>query len=111
MAFYGDPAWLARMAKGKTAWEQTLTEKNGTWIFEIKPNLGKKTFAPINQNGSQRGGRPIIEFLPRRVKEVQVLEGADLKPVIADNFILVPNPRDRNVSRQYRVVFRAMPIE
>jgi zinc protease len=107
LAFYGDPAWVARMAPQPTAWDQTLTESNGVWTLEIKPNRGAKTFAPINLNGSQRGGRPIVQFLPRRVKDVQVLEGAPFKPVITDDFILVPNPVTCDPARKYRVVFRA----
>jgi zinc protease len=109
VAFYGDPAWMARMAKAQTAWDQMLTEKDGTWTFTIKPNRGAKTFAPININGSQRGGRPIVEFLPKRVKDVQILEGADLQPVITDNFLLVPNPRECDPAKPLRVVFRAAP--
>ncbi|MBN2560404.1 MAG: hypothetical protein JXQ75_05680 [Phycisphaerae bacterium] len=107
VAFYGDPAWVARMAPQPTAWDQTLTENDGIWTLEIKPNRGAKTFAPINTNGSQRGGRPIVQFLPRRVKEVQILEGAEFKPAITDDFILVPNPTFCDPAREYRVVFRA----
>jgi hypothetical protein len=107
LAFYGDPAWVARMAERPRSWEQTLTETNGTWTLEIKPNRGQRTFAPISLNGSQRGGRPIIHFLPCRLHEAHVLEGADLKPVITDNFILVPNPRECDPARKYRVVFQA----
>jgi zinc protease len=109
VAFYGDPAWVARMAKGQTAWDQTLTEREGVWTFEIKPNRGLRTFDPINRNGSQRGGRPIVQFLPRRLKDVQILEGADLKPLITDDFVLVPNPRTCDPARNYRVVFRGTP--
>src|SRR5258708_9749323 len=93
LAFYGDPAWEARMAKGQTGWDQTLKEKGGIWTFEINPNLGAKSFDPVNENGSKRGWRPIMEFLPHRIKEIQVVEGADLNPVITDDFILVPHPR------------------
>lgn len=107
LAFYGDPAWVARMAEQPKAWEQTLTQTNGTWTFEIRPNRGQRTFAPISLNGSQRGGRPIIHFLPRRLREARVIEGADLEPVITDNFILVPNPRECDPARKYRVVFQA----
>jgi zinc protease len=107
VAFYGDPAWVARMAPQPTAWDQTLTEDKGIWTLEIKPNRGAKTFAPINQNGSQRGGRPIVQFLPQRVKVAQIIEGAELKPVITDDFILVPNPVTCDPTRKYRVVFRA----
>ena len=109
VAFYGDPAWQARMAPAPRAWEQTLTEKDGVWTFEIKPARGEKTFAPINQNGSQRGGRPLVAFLPRRIKDATILEGASLNPVVTDNFILVPNPRDCDPAKPYRVVFRAAP--
>ena len=66
---------------------------------------------PINTNGSQRGGRPIVHWLPHRVKDVEILEGAELNPVVADDFILVPNPRRCDPERAYRVVFRARPME
>ena len=111
VAFYGDPAWEARMAKQDCAWDQTLEEKGGVFTFEIKPNRGADTFKPINTNGSQRGGRPIVQFLPRRVRDIRILEGADLAPVIADNFILVPNPGKCDPRRKYRVVFQAAPVE
>ncbi len=110
VAFYGDPAWEARMARAETAWEQTLTEKDGTWTFEIKPNLGEKTFEPVNHNGSQRGGRPIIQFFPGRLKNVRLVDGAELIPVISDNFILVPNPRTCSENSQFRIVFTAEPM-
>ncbi|MCX6903761.1 MAG: hypothetical protein NTW03_09850 [Verrucomicrobia bacterium] len=109
VAFYGDPAWEARMAPGRLAWEQTLVQKNGAYTFEIKPNRGEQTFAPINTNGSQRGGRPIVAFFPQRMKNLRIIEGAELKPVITENFILVPNPRTCDPSRTYRVVLEAAP--
>jgi zinc protease len=111
VAFYGDPAWAARMAKGNAAWEQSLTEKKGIWTFTITPKRGEKTFAPINKNGSQRGGRPIIAYLPKRVKEVQVLAGTELHPVITDDFILVPNPQTCDPAKPYQVVFRAKDLK
>lgn len=109
VAFYGDPAWVARMADGPTAWEQTLAKKTGAevWVFEMKPKRGEKTFEPINKNGSQRGGRPLIAFFPQRLKAAQVLEGAELKPEITDDFILVPNPQACDPAKTYRVVFQA----
>lgn len=111
VAFYGDPAWEARMTKMETAWNQTLTEKDGIWTFEIKPNRGEKTFQPINKNGSQRGGRPIVQYLPQRIAPAQILEGADLHPIITDDFVLVPNPLECQADRVYRVVFRAARLK
>lgn len=107
IAFYGDPAWEARMAKMDTAWDQTLTEQAGLWTFVVTPNRGARTFEPVNRNGSQRGGRPLVQYLPCRIKPAQVLEGAELEPVITDDFLLVPNPGACPPGRQYRVVFRA----
>ena len=109
LAFYGDPAWVARMAKNDLAWDQALSEKDGVWTLEIKPRHGAQSFDPINRNGSQRGGRPIVEYLPHRIRHAQVLEGADLAPVITDDFVLVPNPGPCRPEHPYRVVFRAAP--
>jgi len=109
VAFYGDPAWGARMAPGPLAWDQTLVEKDGEYRFEIRPRRGDRSFQPINRNGSQRGGRPIVHFLPQRIdaRTVELLEGADLEPLVTDNFLLIPNPGDCDPARAYRVVFRA----
>ena len=110
LAFYGDPAWAARMAKNDLAWDQTLTEKEGVWTLEIKPRHGTKSFDPINLNGSQRGGRPIIAYLHHRIQAAKVIEGAELSPVITDDFVLVPNPGTCQPDHAYRVVFRASPL-
>jgi hypothetical protein len=107
VAFYGDPAWEARLASGPKSWEQTLSRQQTLWTFEIRPNLGEKTFEPVNKNGSQRGGRPIIHFLPARIAAARVVEGADLQPVITDDFILVPNPQLCPPGKRYRVLFEA----
>jgi hypothetical protein len=111
LAFYGDPAWEARMATMDTAWEQTLTEKAGVWTLEITPKRGAKSFEPINLNGSQRGGRPIIQFLPRRIKAGEIITGTEFNPLITDNFILVPNPRRRQIDGPIRVAVRAESVD
>lgn len=109
LAFYGDPAWEARMAPAKAAWVQSLVEKDGRYTFEVRPLLGKRSFQPINTNGSQRGGRPIVQFLPHRIdaKSVKVVEGADLEPLVTGNFLLVPLPRSDEPKSSYRVIFTA----
>ena len=110
VAFYGDPAWQARMASGPLAWKQTLTEEAGRFTFVIEPQRGEKTFQPINTNGAQRGGRPIVAFLPHRVRDVEILDGAELKPVITDDFLLIPNPRVCDPTRAYKVAFKAARV-
>jgi hypothetical protein len=111
VAFYGDPAWEARMAEHPKAWDQSLTLSDGRYTLDIVPRRGEATFKPINTNGSQRGGRPIVQFLPHRVEGVEVVEGSDLKPVVADDFVLVPNPGVCDPNKVYRVSFRAKKVD
>jgi zinc protease len=110
VAFYGDPAWGARMAEGALNYGQELSETDGVFTFEITPLRGKKSFAPVNTNGVQRGGRPFVAFLPNRMKNIRIIEGADLNPVITDDFILVPNAGPTDSTTPLRVRFRAEPI-
>jgi zinc protease len=113
LAFYGDPAWEARMAPAQAAWEQKLTVADGRYQLDVRPLRGEKSFEAVNTNGSQRGGRPIVQFLPERIdpKSVHVEEGADLKPEIRGRFLLVPLPEKCDPARTYRVVFRAKDRE
>ncbi len=108
VAFYGDPAWVARMADGPLGWEQALSETDGLWTFTVQPTRGEGSFRPVNLNGSQRGGRPFIQFLPHRIQNVRVIAGAEWEPVVTDDFILVPRPSDP--ARPVRVLFRAQRI-
>jgi zinc protease len=110
LAFYGDPKWEARMADRPKAWDQSLLEKDGTYTFEIKPKRGEASFVPSDMNGSQRGGRPLVAFFPARLKNVEVVSGADLNPVITDDFILIPNPLTCDPKREYKVVFKALAM-
>jgi zinc protease len=105
VAFYGDPAWEARMAPGKLAFSQELSEQAGTFTLQIAPLDGAASFAPVNRNGSQRGGRPIVHFLPRRIGTARILEGTEWKPVVTDDFVLVPLPPEGHAT-PIRIVFR-----
>jgi zinc protease len=112
VAFYGDPAWKVRMTPAKAAWEQSLAENNGRYTLEIRPLRGADSFQPINENGSQRGGRPIVQLLPRRIDatSVKLVEGSELKPLVTSTFLLVPLPRTSEVKASYRVIFTAKEI-
>jgi zinc protease len=105
MAFYGDPAWEARLAPGTLQFDQALTEQDGIFTLTITPRDGVRSFAPVNTNGSQRGGRPIVAFLPRRLAAVEIVAGNEWKPVVTDDFVLVPLPPADRVE-PLTVVFR-----
>jgi zinc protease len=107
VAFYGDPKWSARMAAMPKHYDQALEIEDGVYTLAIIPNRGGDSFKPANKNGSQRGWRPIIQFLPHRIKKVEILTGEDLRPVVTDDFILVPNPRECERDRAYVIRFKA----
>lgn len=109
VAFYGDPAWSARMAECPQAFAQSLTQQGDRYVFEITPLAGTDSFEPINTNGSQRGGRPFVAYLPRRVTGVRIVEGSQWQPVVSDDFILTPRPSRRDGAPRIRVVFEAQP--
>ena len=89
---------------------QVSYDDNGVFTLTITGNRGKRSFHPVNTNGSQRGWRPVVQFLPYRVRDVEVIEDNGLKPVITDDFILVPNPREYDPEKHYAVTFKASPI-
>lgn len=96
------------MAPGKLNWSQELTvAKDGTHTLTVKPLAGASSWEAVNRNGSQRGGRPIVQYLPRRIQpaNVTVIEGKEFEPVIADDFVLVPLPdkRETPLVVQFRV--------
>ena len=108
VAFYGDPAWESRMAPGKLSFGQELTERDGTFTLVLKPLDGDASFAPVNTNGSQRGGRPVVQYLRGRIGAAHIVEGAEWKPVITDDFVLVPLPPAGH-AEPVRIMFRAQP--
>jgi hypothetical protein len=54
-----------------------------------------------------------VQLLPHRIDaaSVKLIEGAELKPLVTGNFLLVPLPRDSETKASYCVVFTAKEIE
>ncbi len=99
VAFYGDPAWDARLKPQPLPWELTLTEEGGRYTVEL---VARKDCAPR---------RPPVLLFPHRVRDVKVVHGAELEPAIADNFILLPKPAKLKEGARHTVVFRATRAE
>jgi hypothetical protein len=110
VAFYGDPKWEAKMSKADCAYDQSLTQAGDLYTLRITPNRGRDSFRPINVNGAQRGYRPIVIWLPHRIKPAQVISGAEFQPLITDDFVLIPNPRECDPAVKYEVVFEAQQL-
>jgi hypothetical protein len=65
----------------------------------------------VNLNGSQRGFRPFVAFLPKRIKDIVILSGAGWSPIITDDFLMMPHPGKCDPDQSYRVEFKATVIE
>lgn len=109
VAFYGDPAWQARMAPGPLRWEQRWQQDAEGGSLEIIPKAEQNSFAPVNTNGSQRGGRPIMVFFHDRIDpaSVKITAGAEFKPLITDDFLLLPLPDASAPAKPFKVSFSA----
>ncbi len=105
VAFYGDPAWSAKMANGQNSFEQTMNRDRNSMTFTITPNQGDASFDTVNNNGSQRGGRPFVGFFDQRIKNTKITRGHELNPIVTDNFILVPRPQKCDPTQEYKVTF------
>jgi hypothetical protein len=103
VAFYGDPLWEARMASVPSGYEQTLTKTKEGYTLTVTPLRGENSFKLLSYNGSQRGNRPIIAFLPERLKNPRVAEGSELNPVVTSRFILLPLPTEMKESYTVRI--------
>ncbi len=88
-------------------YDQDLDIEDGVYTLTITPNRGADSFQPVNTNGSERGWRPIVQFLPHRIKDIAIVAGEELNPVVTDDFILIPNPRDCDPNRKLVVRFKA----
>lgn len=98
VAFYGDPAWEARLVEVKTKpWSQEFEEKDGVYSFRVE----------TLEDGSWQ--RSPMAFLPHRVQGVDITVGKKLNPLVTDNFILVPLTGEFKKGELYSVVFRASP--
>jgi zinc protease len=105
VAFYGDPAWSAKMANGQNRFEQTIDRDQNSMAFTITPNQGEASFDTVNNNGSQRGGRPFVGFFDQRIENIKITRGHELHPIVTDNFILVPRPSKCDPTKEYKVTF------
>jgi hypothetical protein len=97
--FYGDPAWDARLKPQPLPWDQKFTVKDGVYTFTVTTNKDGK-WPP----------RPVTALLPQRVENIEIIEGADLKPVVTDNFILLPFKGEFKKGEKFQVVFKAKPL-
>jgi zinc protease len=98
VAFYGDPAWEARLAPRDLPYDWKLTVDQDVYTFELHAKADCRTALPPSM------------LLPHRIKDIEVVEGKQLQPLITDNFIMLFNAGELKTGKTYRVVFKANRI-
>lgn len=113
VALYGDPAWQNPMKSHNKAWKQKLTSQkldNGKteWTLTIAPLNGADSFKSVCKEEATKDGRPIFQFLPKRVKNVVIDENCkDLHATITENFILLPKTDAMSSGKEIVLEFTA----
>ncbi len=92
VAFYGDPAWEARLARqGEVPWTMALEEKDGEFTFTV------------TCTGKGGWGRPVGMVLPRRLASVEKIEG---EGVVTELFVLLAKTGDFAAGDAFTLRFR-----
>lgn len=105
VAFYGDPAWVARMPAGNRGWTAEWSEtplENG----RIECLLSIRTL-----RDGQWGDRPLVYPLLRRIADIRNLRGPEgLSPVVTDDMVLIPLSGGFRQGERADIRFEARPI-
>jgi zinc protease len=105
VAFYGDPAWEARVVKAREPDYYTrLTYRR------IKDDRLQFEFA-VTPKRDGKFARPPAALLPFRVKDIEVDSDSKPVPVITDNFILLPTNAEYKKNKRIRIKFTARRIK
>jgi len=102
VAFYGDPAWEARMSVKDPAWKHEITAKPGGAVTLTITGL---------RDGAAWPKRGILAFSPVRLADIEVTAGADLKPVVTDNFVLVCPSGKTKKGQKIVVAYKGKPMD
>jgi len=114
VAFYGDPAWEARVYAEKDAnvpppvWE-TEIKKSGKTGRKIKFKLTIKFNHRVNFDNIKSH---IFVFLPERLSETELLQKGDARAVeVTDNFIIVKYSGVVEKGKTKTITFTGKPIK
>lgn len=104
VAFYGDPAWVARYPVNRPNEVYRLEEADGVWTLRL-------TALRDGRRGDQKAGdRPFMMLLPERLTDIrEVTCDAPVQPVVTDSFILLPLTGAFKQGDTVRLTFKARP--
>ncbi|MDR3228022.1 MAG: hypothetical protein LBT53_01225 [Puniceicoccales bacterium] len=90
VAFYGDPAWRATLDASRE--KHFLTTR-----LESQGNTHTFTVDIRDAERAAKNGTPIGVVFTGRLKNIKVISGSQYQPLIADNFIMLFNPRPAKI--------------
>jgi len=93
VAFYGDPAYDARLATRELPVTTELVEADGKWTLTVRSKEACKF------------KKPLAMLLPKRIGPATVTEGKDLEPVITDDFIMLIGLTEMQTGQTKKLVF------
>ena len=93
------PAWQARPVVRNLAWDQEVSFKGNRYTFTVT----------ARQDGKWPG-KPLVQLLPERVRNMKVVAGANRSPVVTSSFILLPLKGDFKSGDKVQIVFEAEPL-
>lgn len=112
VAFYGDPAWEARLARKVEAYHYTSSLKKlfpdasdegwALWEFEVATVRSGSWDCPVPDDKLTCVGRPPVFVFPARVREARVVEG---NAVVTCRFLLLPLSGKYEAGEHHSVVF------
>ena len=99
--FYGDPAWDARIVKENPTYTRRFEDLgNGTFKFIVE-----------TKTDGVWPGRPIAMLLPRRLENPKITEANGLKPVVTDNFVLLPMSGKFKAGKTFSFTFQGKDLK
>mgnify|MGYP000874290769 CR=1 FL=1 len=106
VAFYGDPAWVARYSFVAPSAAYSLEEQDGEWTLRVT----------VLRDGAGRdpkwGSRPFMILFPERLAEIREVRcDRPVAPVVTDRFALVPLAGATGGGAAVTVRFRARPAK
>jgi hypothetical protein len=96
VAFYGDPAWQARLAPRTLPLTMKLRDDGkGTWHFVLTATADAKP------------AKPVAMLLPKHLKNIEVTAGKELEPLITHNFLMLTRSFVMKAGETREVTFKA----
>ncbi len=98
VAFYGDPAWDARLVARGPRVTTTVTHDGDAYTLAV------------SADGRVKLDKPLAVLLPQRVshvRDVTVTAGGDLRPLVTGNFAMLFNLKAVEPGKAYTVTFTA----